>query len=686
MTDKKRPTLRTAVDVGGTFIDFVLLDEETGSIRIEKISSISDSLPDQFIKGLQAFNVDFGSIDRIFHGMTVGVNALIQERGARVGLLTTKGFRDVLEMGRGGRQPVYDFVQAATPPIVARYLRSEIRERANFKGEILHPIDLEDVDREADYLISKGVDAIAVAFLHAYANPSHEIACRQRILARHPHVMVSLSHEIAAEWREYERTSTTVLNAFILPTVKTYLDQVQAKLKEAGYVKPLAIMQSNGGVADADIAAAKPIRTLMSGPAGGVIGAKFLCEKLGYSNVICTDVGGTTYDIAVIEDGKILERGQTRIAGRPILGSLIDVVSIGAGGGSIAWLDHRNALQVGPQSAGAFPGPVCFGRGGAEPTTTDAHLVLGRLDPDYFLGGRMKLDAEAAREAIRTKIADPLGISLEEAAQGIVLITETNMANAIRNKSVERGLDLRDFVTLAYGGGGGLFACAVADELDVTRVIIPSAPANFSAWGILTSDYVEDESRTKVVPFDQDHIGTILTDFDELSDRVLRAIGSYGFDSTDIVQQRRIDLRYQNQEFTITVELKPEWLDGEAVLRGARERFVAEHNRLYGHGDANGPIEQVSVRCRAIGRVRPPEISRKPCPTEVEPARSRSVYFQQAGGFVPTAIMARNSLAPGEEVAGPAIIDEWTTTTLVPPGWNCLCDEYGNLILDPLKR
>ncbi len=674
---------RVAVDVGGTFMDFVLMDERTGEIRIEKVPSIAHQLPEQFMKGLSAFGVDMAEIARIFHGMTVGVNALIQERGARVGLITTRGFRDVLEMGRGGRKPVYDFVQRNPKPLVERFLRREVTERISVHGEVLEPIDLNEVDREVDYLLSQGVEAVAITFLHAYAHSAHEIAARERIAARYPQLPVSVSHDIASEWREYERTSTTVLNAFIQPIVRGYLDQLQLNLTEAGYTQPLAIMQSNGGVADAHSAGMKPIRTLMSGPAGGVIGAKYLCALLGYKNVICTDVGGTSYDVAIIEDGNILERSQTEIARRPVLGSLIDVISIGAGGGSMAWLDHRMGLQVGPQSAGAHPGPVCFGRGGVEPTTTDAHLVLGRLDPDYFLGGRMKLDLAAATRAIEEKIAKPLGITVQQAAHGIVAIAETNMANAIRTKTVARGLDPREFVSLAYGGGGGLFACSVAEELEVPRVIVPIAPANFSAWGILSSDYVEDQVRTKVLPFNSEHIGQSLLVLDELAERALQAVAGYGFARADIVLQRRLDIRFENQEFTITAELDPEWLDAASILAGVRERFVSSHQRLYGHGDPVANLEQVSIRCRAIGRVRAPEVARISAPTKLATARSRPVYFHSLRAPVPTQIVERDTLAPGQKLQGPAIVDEWTMTTVVPPGWTCLCDDYGNLVLDP---
>lgn len=674
---------RVAVDTGGTFIDFVLLDEQSGEVRIEKEDSTAGHLAEQVIAGLRRFDVSIAEIVRLFHGTTVGINALVQERGARVGLITTQGFRDVLEMTRGGRTPVYNFTQLSPKPIVERYLRREVPQRTTFDGKVLRELDLEAVDREVDYLLSQGVDAIAVAFLHAYANPSHELAARERIAARHPAVPVSLSHEISAEWREYERTSTAVLNAFIQPTVKNYIGDLQRRLLREGCARPLGIMQSSGGVADAATASEKPIRTLMSGPAGGVIGAKFLCDRLGYKNVICTDVGGTTYDVAIIEDGRILERSQTDVAGRAVLGSMIDVMSVGAGGGSIAWLDHRNALQVGPQSAGATPGPACFGRGGTDATTTDAHLVLGRLDPEYFLGGRMKLDVARARSAIEQKIGTPLGLSLTAAANGILAIAEANMANAIRTKTVQRGLDPREFVMLAYGGGGGLFACAVADQLGVRRVVVPQAPANFSAWGILTSDYIEDEVRTQVMPFDAEHVQRALETLASLERSAVTAVGGYGFEADAIARLRRIDMRFEHQEFTITVDLEPGWNSATALLKGARERFVSAHRRLYGHGDPKGNLEIVSLRARAIGRVRPPEIAKRTSALSTEPVMQRNVVFRGSEAGVPTQIIARDSLAPGQALRGPAIIDEWTTTTIVPPDWTCTCDVYGNLVLEP---
>ncbi|MEM9172165.1 MAG: hydantoinase/oxoprolinase family protein [Pseudomonadota bacterium] len=671
---------RVAVDMGGTFTDFVVVDTDTGKIKIEKVASIPDQLPTQFVKGLNSFDLNPRDVTQIFHGMTVAVNALVQEVGAKVGLITTKGFRDVLEMGRGGRKPVYNFTARGPEPVVARQFRREVDERMTFDGKVLKQLDLEQVDREVDFLVSSGVDAVAITFIHAYANPLHEEQARQQIARRYPDLPVSVSHDIAPEWREYERTSTTVLNAFVKPVVKDYLTGVEQELAKVNYTNSIAVMQSNGGAADLHTASEKPIRTLMSGPAGGVIGAKALCDQLGYQNIICTDVGGTTYDVAIIDDGRVLERSQTEIASRPILASQIDVVSIGAGGGSIAWLDHRNGLQVGPRSAGASPGPVCFGNGGTEPTITDAQLVLGCFDPEYFLGGRMILDLSAAESAIRKKIATPLGISVMEAARGIVSIAETNMANTIRTKTVQRGLDPREFVILAYGGGGGVFACAVAEELQVPTVIVPSSPATFSAWGILAADYVEDRVRTKVQVFDETSASQIQAMLSELTSEAVGAIEEYGFERSDIDLLRRFDLRYRNQEYTISIELAAQWLDSEAMLKNVRADFVESHRKLYGHGSADADIELVSIRCRAVGKIPTPTLT-APEHIESQKIRHRGVYFGSSDKPIQTAVLDRHTIGVDESVAGPAIVEEWTTTTIIKPGWNCRCDEFGNLIL-----
>jgi N-methylhydantoinase A len=384
----------------------------------------------------------------------------------------------------------------------------------------------------------------------------------------------------------------------------------------------------------------------------------------------------------LIESGEILERTRASVGGRPVLGSSIDIVSIGAGGGSIARIDHRRAIQVGPESAGAHPGPACFGRGGQEPTVTDCQVILGLLDPATFLGARMRLNVEAARRAVTSRIAEPLGLSLEEAADGILAIAETNMTHAIRLMTVERGLDPREFSLFAYGGGGGLFAAATAEELEIPMVVIPRVPANFSAWGILTSDYREDTALTRMRPLTPETAAAAGGDLSALGDDAVAMLHAYGFEDRAIDRLYRADLRFEGQEHTVTVPLDPRWLDDPAaLLSGTRERFLAMHRQLYGHGSAENPVEIVTCRCRAIGHVERPSLSRWPVETPAQPSGSRRAFFRAAGGFTDTAVYDRERLARGQMVRGPAIIEEWTTTIGIPPGWEAVTDDLGNLVL-----
>jgi N-methylhydantoinase A len=674
--------VRVAVDVGGTFIDFAALDERSEELVIEKQPATPARLAEEFLTGLRRLPMPPAEIGRLFHGTTVAINAVLQESGARVGLITTRGFRDVIAIGRGARPEIYNLFYMPSGPLVPRYLRREVPERTAADGAELEPLDLGALDREAERLVRYGVEAIAVCFLHSYANPAHERQAVERIRTRHPGVVATASSEVTTEWREFERTSTTMLNAYVQPLFSGYLSELGARLREVGYTRPVALMQSNGGVIEAARAAALPIRTLESGPAGGVVGAQALAAELGHPNVICADVGGTSYDVALITDGQILERTQTSIAGRPILGPVIDIISIGAGGGSIAWINHRGAVEVGPQSAGAHPGPACFGFGGGEPTVTDSHLVLGRLDPERFLGARMKLDVEAARRAIGDRIAKRIGATLEEAADGILSIAETNMTYAIRTVTVERGLDPREFALFSYGGGGGLFAAATAEELEIPNIVVPRAPANFSAWGILTSDYREDAALTRVRPFDSGAIGTVVDDLRGLAERTTADLRAYGFREESVELFYRADVRYAGQEHTITVPLETAWTeDGEGLLAGLRDRFVTLHRQLYGHGEPESPLEIVTVRCRAVGRVARPRFARWPVEGRAEARTVRPVYFRRAGGFVDTPIYDRERIGNGQAIEGPAMVEEWTSTIVVPPGWSARVDRLGDVLL-----
>jgi N-methylhydantoinase A len=673
---------RLSADVGGTFIDFALVNEETGEFVIEKQPARAATLVQEFAAGLERLPVDVDRLSRIFHGTTVGINAVLQERGAKVGLITTLGFRDVLALGRGRRPNVYDAMYRPPEPLVPRYLRRAVAERTGADGREVEPLDLDAVAAEADVLAGHGVEAIAICFLHSYANPANERAAAELIRQRHPSIAVTASCDVATEWREFERTSTTVLNAYIQPLLKGYLMSLEDELRARGFGGSLALMQSNGGVMSAAAASHRPIRTLESGPAGGVMAAQALSRTLGYPNVICADVGGTSYDVALIEGGDILETTQTEVGGRPIIGPIIDMVSIGAGGGSIAWIDHLGAVQVGPRSAGAHPGPACFGLGGTEPTVTDCHLVLGRLDPDNFLGSRMKLDREAAERAIISCIAEPTDLDLEDAARGILEIAETNMTYAIRALTVERGLDPREFVLLSYGGGGGLFAAAVAQELDIRTVVVPRAPANFSAVGILTSDYREDNAVTHVRAFDRASSQSVMEEIRKVVAEATAELQLFGFDEADLEFLYRADVRYAGQDDTITVPLDASWLaDEDALLDGVRRRFVAMHQQLFAYGDEDAPLEIVTTRCRAIAPVAHPVSLEWPVLEPGARRMTRQVYFRSAGGLVETPVYDRESLAVEQVVTGPAIVEEWTTTTLVPPDWLLTTERLGNLIL-----
>jgi len=668
-----------AVDVGGTFIDVVSIDRETQEVSVEKQPSTPDRLADEVVTAIERLPGGADEIERFLHGSTVAINALLERKGAKVGLITTRGFRDVLELARGNRPFIYDWVWVPPEPLVPRELRREVTERLGPRGEEIAPLDLAGLAREVDALVVEGAEAIAVCFLHAYANPKHEREAAETIAHRHPDLPMTLSSAIAAEWHEYERTSTTVINAYVQPLFGTYLGSLRDRLGAAGMDDAMGVMQSNGGVMGADRALELPVRTLSSGPAGGVIGVAALARRLGHPDAICADVGGTTYDVAIIEGGRVQQRTETEIAGLPVLAPTVDVASIGSGGGSIAWIDELGALRVGPQSAGARPGPACFGFGGGEPTVTDCHLVLGRVDPQRFLGSRMLLDAGAAERAVADRVATPLGMRVEEAAEGVLRIVETAMANAIHSMTVERGIDPRAFALYAYGGGGRLFAAASATELDIDTIVVPRAPANFSAWGILASEYREDVSTTRVLRLDDEAMRSSVAELGSLGAEVVERLNDLGIARDRVEVERRADLRFEGQEHTVTVDLDPAWGSGDAAA--LRAAFVARHRRLYGHGDPEAVVELVTVRCRGVVPAEEPRWPRWAVTSDATPRSERRVFFREAGETVPTAIYDRDSLAVDQPVVGPAIVEEWTSTTLVPPGWTARTEPLGNLML-----
>ena len=695
---------RLSVDVGGTFTDFVLLDEESGEVIYEKVPTFHENLEQSFFEGVDRLETDVQDMAAIVHGTTVVINAILQKKGAALALITTQGFRDVIELGRGNRPHIYDVFYQPPPPIVPRNLRFQVPERLNFRGEILTELNESRVLEIARDLQARGIEAVAVCFLHAYANPVHELKAAEILASIYPGLHISMSHQMVGEWREYERFTTTALNAWVMPVMASYLQRLEASLKNRRFQGALGVMQSTGGVMSSDLAKRVPMRTLESGPAGGVMGAAALGKLMGYSNIISADAGGTSFDVALIVEGKPFESTQTNVDRYPVLLPSIDVVSIGAGGGSIAWMHEDGSLRVGPQSAEADPGPACFGKGGKEPTVTDAHLLLGRINPDYFLAQRMRLDVRAAEEAIRSDVAEPLGLTLVEAAHGVTHIADMNMTYAIRNLTIERGFDPREFVLMCYGGAGGLFATSLAQELEIPKVIIPPEPANFSAWGILSTDYREDAIKTSVAALGErgsreerlawtqaagDQISSVeelLQRFAALEESARQALTNAVISESNVAITRSVDMRYEGQEHSVHVMMPDEATLRSEGLRALKSAFDHAHERYFEHSSPETAAEVVTLRASVVGVTRKPILSRlAPGSGNGEAALKghRSVYFRDLGDFEDCPIYERSRLGAGDHLLGPAIVEEWASTTIVKPAQRLEVGDFGELVISP---
>ncbi len=678
------PDMRLGIDVGGTFVDFVLLEEQSGRTRIEKVHA-AGPLQERCFEGFERLDLELRDLAMLIHGSTLVINTIVQESGARVGLITTSGFRDVLELGRGNRADIYDLFYKPPPPLVPRQRRHEVGERMSHRGEVLEPLDEEGAAATLALLSDQQVEGVAICFLHAYANSTHEQRMAEIVRAAMPNVTVSVSSDLVREHREFERTSTTVLNAYVQPRMGAYLSSLDRGLRQRHYQGPFTIMQSSGGMTFVDGAMKAPIRTVQSGPAGGVIAATALGAELGYAKLVSADVGGTTFDVALVVDGKPLEKGETTIGRRPVLQPTIDIVSIGAGGGSIAWIDGEEGLQVGPRSAEAHPGPACFGLGGEEPTVTDAQVVLGYLDPDFYLGSRMELDPAAARNAIESHIAGPLNMELSAAASGIIQLTNMNMTHAIRRITIERGHDPREFSLLCHGGGGGLFAGALMRELELQRAIIPVDPATFSAWGLLTAAYREDSVRTLVRSLDELAGGELADLLADLTGDALGKLRAGGIETEEARLHHYGDMRYSGQEHTVRVLILEEDL-AEGDLVALRGRFDALHEQAYAHALPDHAVELVNLRALAELPTLSPRIgalSEREGP--LEPKGLRQIWLASADSPLDCPldcpIYDRHRLGPGDRLPGPTIVEEWTSTTLVGSDQQLDVDAYGNLIV-----
>jgi N-methylhydantoinase A len=671
---------RLAVDIGGTFTDLVTLDEETGAVGIAKAPTTPGRFEDGVMDAVAQAELD--GVSFLAHGTTVIINAITERTGAVTALITTRGFRDVLEIQKANRPDLYNLLYAKPEPFVRRRLRLEVTERVSYTGEVLVPLDEDDVRRAVADARRLGAEAVAICFLHSYANAAHERRAAEICREGWPGAHVTASCDLTNEWREYERGSTAVLDAYVKPAAARYLERLAARLEDAGIpASARYAMQSNGGVSRFDVAAQAPINLVESGPVGGVIGAAAIGALAGEANLITLDIGGTTAKASLVEGGEVrlagdyyVERTPT-FAGYPVKVPVVDIVEIGAGGGSIAWIDPAGSLKVGPRSAGADPGPACYGRGGERPTLTDANVVAGRINPDYFLGGRIRLDVDAARRALQP-IADALDVDVEAAALGVIRIANANMIHLLRLVSVRRGRDPRDFAIVAFGGGGSMHACALARELQLPRVVVPPSPAHFSAWGMLASDMRHDLVQTRFLRGDQAGAGALEGLWEELEGRLAGTFADEGLECDAVTYARSADMRYAGQEHTVNVPIP----DGVATDDIA-DRFHALHEQLYTFR-LSSPVEFVNFRLTGLGTVRKPELARVASGGDASEAvkGTRAVDFDESGRHDAT-LYERSLLGAGAVVEGPAVVEEPAASTVVFPGQAARVDRHGLIVV-----
>ncbi|RDV45265.1 hydantoinase/oxoprolinase family protein [Leifsonia sp. ku-ls] len=678
-------SLRVGVDTGGTFTDVCAFDEETGRMFVRKVSSTPDDPGRAIVQGVDELLAQIGSpiheVGYFAHGTTVGTNALLTGNGVRTGLITTRGFRDLLELGRGRRPEMYD-PQADKPrPFVPRDLRLEVTERVRHTGEIETPLDRDEVREAVRTLKERGVESIAVCFLYSYLVPDHERAVRDIIAEEFPEAYVSLSSDVLPEFREYERLSTVVTNAYVGPVVFRYLARLRGTLAANGLTAVPHVTQSNGGVIPFTTAEQLPVRLVLSGPSTGVVGAAQICSAAGFPDIITFDMGGTSSDVSLVQNGEPKVTAGMELDGRPIRSPMLDIHTVGAGGGSIAWIDSGGHLRVGPRSAGAFPGPACYGNG-IEPTVTDANVVLHFLNPEYLLNGQMKISEQAAQRAVAT-VAEPLGLDVPEAALGMLRVVTANMARAIRVVSVQRGYDPRDYALVPFGGAGPLHASRLARELGVSTVVVPEVPGAQSAMGLLMTDIKTDFMRTAITPVEADAVDAIAGVFAALEEQADAWFAEEGVDAAGRELVRRAELRYRGQNFELPVELPA----GD-VTRASVERmldgFGEAHERVYGYRDDASPVEAVTFRVQASGRAPTVELHTSER-SDADPAAAfvgqRALYLDAEAGYTASPVYDRARLRPGNVIAGPAVIEQMDTTTVLLPGDRCTVDDYRNLII-----
>jgi N-methylhydantoinase A len=678
-------TWRIGIDSGGTFTDVCLFEDDTGRIEVWKVASTPDDpsrgIARGFQEGLRRVDAQPSHVGYFGHGTTVATNALIQHKGVRTGLITTEGFRDLLEIGRQKRPDLYDLQADKPPTLVSRDLRLEVPERVRHDGTIETALDRDALRHAVRTLKAAKVQAVAVAFLYGFVRPEHEIVAKQILAEEFPEAFACVSHEVAPEFREFERMSTTVVNAYLGPVMRTYITRLADRLAGLGLPVPPHLTQSNGGVIGFDQAARLPVRTVLSGPSTGVVGAQAVGRMAGIDNLITFDMGGTSTDVALLRGGVCRLASEAEVHGYPIKAPMLDIHTVGAGGGSIAYVDSGGLLKVGPRSAGAFPGPVCYGQGNTEPTVTDANVVLQTLNPEYLLAGRMKVDRALAKEAIG-RLAATMGMDVMATAQGILSVVTANMARAIRVISVQRGHDPRDYTLTAFGGAGPLHAAQLAKELEIGRILVPRSPGILCAMGLLLTDLRADFSATRL----QTLGAAILPDItDAFATLLVQAEG--WFAEEHIAPEARrlsrtVDMRYAGQNYELSVAV-PDWPVTAATLDVLAAGFEEAHRRMYGFIAEGEPVQLVTFRVEATGVVRKAAFQPQPLqgPDASAAVTSRREVWL-GSGFVACPVYDRDKLAPGNRIQGPAIVEQMDTTTVVPAGTDARVDAYLNLILE----
>ena len=675
----ERGPLRVAIDVGGTFTDAAVLDETAHRVHFDKVPTTPADAAIGVLEAFRKAGADPEGVSYFVHGTTLAINALLTRSGAAPALVTTDGFRDVYELGRTDRTVMYDITYHKPPSLVPRQLAFEVRERMDFEGHVITPLDLDGARRVADEIAKTGVRAVAVCFLHSYANAEHEQRMAEILRERCPDLEVTLSHALVREYREYERTSTAVIDAYVKPIVRRYLDHLRGSLRERGFVGRLLVTRSGGGAMTFETAVEQPAHLVLSGPASGVIGAAAFAAVVQEPNLVTIDMGGTSLDASLVIGGVPTTASEATFEGLPISVPSLSIKTIGAGGGSIAWIDDAGHMQVGPQSAAAVPGPACYDRGGTEPTVTDAALFIGYLGERTALGGELLLRRDLATMAIE-RLAGALGLDAHAVALGIWTILGVRVTGAVREITVEQGHDPADFALLAYGGGGGLIASDIARQLGIPKVLVPPGPGAFSAFGMLFTDVIHDFAQTHVVELDRADPEDIMSLYEQLESRGRQALEADGFPSDDGVLLRTADLRFAGQEHTVEVSVPTGELS-RAALAALGETFGGMHLERYGHR-MDDPVELVTARIRAIGRVPRPELPLAG-PGDRSRARrgSRSVYLGAARGSLDYAVYGREHLGRGDIVRGPAIIEEYTATTVVHAADVCTVGDHGELTI-----